>query len=53
MLTFVARLGGNSPARCSPFWLHAEELDWASQRLQSTIERALGTRDRHYDQPAS
>lgn len=39
----------NPPARCSPFWIDGPDLSWATQRLRSSIERALGTRQRLYD----
>lgn len=49
-LAFVASLNPkNGPARRNPFWLYGRDLARASQRLQSSIERALGTRGRHYD----
>jgi len=49
-LTFIASFNPKSkPTRRSPFWLDAEELQWAADRLLSACEKALGTRGRHYD----
>jgi hypothetical protein len=35
--------------RRDPFYLNGPDLDWATQRLRSSLDRALGVRGRAYD----